>query len=139
MNELTLSILKPDALARNITGAINKMIEDAGLKIVAQKQTTLSKEVVERFYSIHKHRPFFSELVSYMIQGPVILQVLCGKDAIKKYRDLMGATNPAEAAPNTIRARFSESIDANTVHGSDSPENAATEIALFFAQTEIFI
>lgn len=139
MNQLTLSILKPDATAKNITGAINKMIEDAGLRIVAQKRVLLTKNIAEKFYEVHKNRPFFNDLINFITQGPVVLQVLYGPDAIKKYRDIMGATNPAEAAQGTIRATFSESIDANTVHGSDSPENAEKEIALLFAQSEIIL
>ncbi|CAK8163520.1 nucleoside diphosphate kinase [Candidatus Xenohaliotis californiensis] len=138
MNEITLSILKPDAVSKNITGSINKMIEDIGLKIVAQKMVLLNEKLVKKFYDIHKDKPFFDDLVNYMLQGPVVLQVLSGDNAVIKYRNLMGATNPKDAAAGTIRATFSKSIDANTVHGSDSIENAAKEIDLFFKKSEIF-
>jgi len=135
--ERTFSILKPDATARNLTGAINAMIEQAGLRIVAQKRVRITREQAKKFYAVHKERPFFADLVDFMVSGPVVVQVLEGENAIAKYRDIMGATNPANAAPGTIRADLAESIEANTVHGSDSPENAAIEIAYFFAQTEI--
>ena len=133
----TFSIIKPDATARNLTGAINAKIEEAGLRIIAQKRIRLSKEQAEGFYAVHKERPFFGDLVSFMISGPVVVQVLEGEDAIAKYRDVMGATNPENAEPGTIRKEFAESIEANSVHGSDSDENAATEIAFFFSDDEI--
>jgi nucleoside-diphosphate kinase len=135
--ERTLSIIKPDATRRNLTGAINDRFEKAGLRIVAQKRLRLSKEVAERFYAVHAARPFYNDLVSFMSSGPVVAQVLEGEGAIAKNRDIMGATNPANAAPGTIRKDFAESIEANSVHGSDSPETAAQEIAFFFAGTEI--
>lgn len=135
--EYTFSIIKPDATEKNITGKINAYIEVAGLKIVAQKMARLSRDQVEAFYAIHKERPFFNDLVSFMLSGPVVLQVLKGEDAIATYRKVMGATNPKDADAGTIRADFSESIDANSVHGSDSLENAKTEIALFFTPEEI--
>lgn len=135
--ERTLSIIKPDATRRNLTGKINARFEEAGLRIVAQKRLRLTKEQAEGFYAVHRERSFFPELVSFMISGPVVVQVLEGEGAVLKNRDTMGATNPANAAPGTIRADFAESIEANSVHGSDSLENAAIEIAYFFAQTEI--
>ena len=135
--ERTLSILKPDATRRNLTGKINARFEDAGLRIVAQKRLQLTKAQAEGFYAVHKERPFFGELVSFMISGPVVVQVLEGENAVVKNREIMGATNPANAADGTIRKDFAESIEANSVHGSDSPENAATEIDYFFAQIEI--
>ncbi|MDR1267788.1 MAG: nucleoside-diphosphate kinase [Holosporales bacterium] len=135
--ERTLSILKPDATARNITGKINAKFEEAGLRIVAQRRTRVTREEAEQFYAIHKERPFFADLCSFMSSGPVVAQVLEGEGAIKKHRDIMGATNPKEAAPGTIRAEFSLSIDENTVHGSDSAETAAEEIRFFFRETEI--
>ena len=135
--ERTFSILKPDATARNLTGAINAMIEQAGLRIVAQKRVRITREQAEKFYAVHKERPFFGELVDFMISGPVVVQVLEGDNAVARNRDIMGATNPANAAPGTIRKDFAESIEANSVHGSDSLENAANEIAFFFAGTEI--
>ena len=135
--ERTFSILKPDATARNLTGAINAMIEQAGLRIVAQKRVQITRAQAEQFYGVHKARPFFGELVEFMISAPVVVQVLEGDNAIVKYRDVMGATNPANADAGTIRKDFAESIEANSVHGSDSPENAATEIAYFFAGTDI--
>lgn len=135
--ERTFSIIKPDATRRNLTGAINAKIEAAGLRIVAQKRIHMSKAVAESFYGVHKARPFFNDLVSFMISGPVVVQVLEGEGAIAKYRDVMGATNPANAAAGTIRKEFAESIEANSVHGSDAPETAAVEIAYFFAGTEI--
>ena len=135
--EQTLSILKPDATRRNLTGAINAKLEAAGLRIVAQKRAHLTREQIEGFYAVHKARPFFNDLCSFMISGPVVLQVLEGENAVLKNRDIMGATNPANAAAGTIRKEFAESIEANSVHGSDSLENAAIEIAYFFSQTEI--
>ena len=136
-NERTLSILKPDATRRNLTGKINARFEDAGLRIVAQKRLQLSKQQAEKFYAVHAARPFYNDLVSFMISGPVVVQVLEGDNAVARNRDIMGATNPANAAPGTIRKDFAESIEANSVHGSDSAENAATEIAYFFAGIEI--
>ncbi|WP_133127257.1 nucleoside-diphosphate kinase [Legionella nagasakiensis] len=136
--ELTLSIIKPDAVAKSVIGQIYARFEQAGLNIVAAKMLHLSKEQAERFYAIHKDRPFFNELVSFMTSGPVMIQVLEGKNAVAKHRDIMGATNPKEAAPGTIRADFAESIDANAVHGSDSHETAAQEIAFFFEPHEIY-
>ena len=133
----TFSIIKPDATARNLTGAINAMIEQAGLRIVAQKRVRITKEQAEKFFAVHKARPFFGELVDFMISGPVVVQVLEGDNAISKYRDVMGATDPAKAAPNTIRKVHAQSIEKNSVHGSDSAENAATEIVQFFADKEI--
>jgi nucleoside-diphosphate kinase len=135
--ERTLSIIKPDATRRNLTGAVNDRFEKAGLKIVAQKRLHMSKEVAGKFYAVHKERPFYNDLVAFMSSGPVVVQVLEGEGAIAKNRDIMGATNPANAAPGTIRKDFAESIEANSVHGSDSPETAAQEIAFFFAETEI--
>jgi len=135
--ERTFSIIKPDATARNLTGAINAVIEKAGLRIIAQKRVMISRAQAEAFYAVHRQRPFFGELVDFMISGPVVVQVLEGEGAIAKNRDIMGATNPANAAPGTIRKDFAESIEANSVHGSDSPETAAQEIAFFFAGTEI--
>jgi nucleoside-diphosphate kinase len=135
--ERTFSIIKPDATRRNLTGAINAKIEAAGLRIVAQKRIHMSKAQAESFYGVHKARPFFNDLVSFMISGPVVVQVLEGEGAIAKYRDVMGATNPANAAAGTIRKEFAESIEANSVHGSDAAETAAVEIAYFFAGTEI--
>lgn len=135
--ERTLSIIKPDATKRNLTGQINSRFEAAGLRIVAQKRVQLSKEVAEGFYAVHSERPFFNDLVSFMISGPVVVQVLEGEGAIAKNREIMGATNPADAAEGTIRKDFAESIEANSVHGSDAPETAAEEIAYFFAGTEI--
>jgi len=133
----TFSIIKPDATARNITGAINAKIEEAGLRIIAQKRIRLSQEQAEGFYAVHKERPFFNDLVSFMVSGPVVVQVLEGEDAIAKYREVMGATNPADAADGTIRKEFAESIEANSVHGSDAPETAAQEIPFFFSDDEI--
>jgi nucleoside-diphosphate kinase len=135
--ERTLSIIKPDATRRNLTGAINDRFEKAGLRIVAQKRLHMSKEVAGKFYEVHKERPFYRSLVDFMSSGPVVVQVLEGKSAIAKNRDVMGATNPANAAPGTIRKDFAESIEANSVHGSDSPETAAQEIAFFFAGIEL--
>ncbi|MHA6288382.1 nucleoside-diphosphate kinase [Maricaulis sp. CAU 1757] len=133
----TFSIIKPDATARNLTGAINAKIEEAGLRIIAQKRIRLSREQAEGFYAVHKERPFFNDLVGFMISGPVVVQVLEGENAIAKYRDVMGATNPEDAADGTIRKEFAESIEANSVHGSDAPETAAQEIPFFFSDDEI--
>jgi nucleoside-diphosphate kinase len=133
----TFSIIKPDATARNITGKVNTMIEAAGLKIIAHKRLHLTQAQAEGFYAVHRERGFFADLVGFMISGPVIVQVLEGEDAVPTYRAIMGATNPANADAGTIRKELAESIEANTVHGSDSEENAAIEIAYFFAQTEI--
>ncbi|HYI70741.1 MAG TPA: nucleoside-diphosphate kinase [Skermanella sp.] len=135
--ERTLSIIKPDATRRNLTGKINARFEEAGLRIVAQKRIRLTKEQAEKFYEVHAERSFFNELVSFMTSGPVIVQVLEGENAVVANRDIMGATNPANAAPGTIRKDFAESIEANSVHGSDSPENAASEIKFFFSKSEI--
>jgi len=133
----TFSIIKPDATRRNVTGAINKMIEDAGLRIVAQKRIHMTEAQAQEFYIVHKERPFYGELVNFMISGPVVVQVLEGTDAVATYRDVMGATNPADADEGTIRKAFAESIEANSVHGSDSDDNAAIEIAHFFTEDEI--
>lgn len=135
--EQTLSIIKPDAVAKNVIGQIYQRFEDAGLKIIAAKMKHLSQQEAEGFYAVHKDRPFFADLVKFMTSGPVMIQALQGEDAIKTNRDLMGATNPAEAQAGTIRADFAESIDANAVHGSDAAETAAVEIAYFFASTEV--
>lgn len=135
--ERTLSIVKPDATRRNLTGKINTKFEDAGLRIVAQKRVQLTEAQAGKFYEVHKERPFFKDLVSFMASGPVVVQVLEGPDAVAANRKIMGATNPANADAGTIRKEFAESIDANSVHGSDSLENARTEIAFFFAETEI--
>ncbi len=135
--ERTLSIIKPDATRRNKTGAINAVIEDAGLRIIAQKRIVLSEGQAEGFYAVHKERPFFRDLVTFMMSGPVVVQALEGDNAVAKYRDVMGATNPANAAEGTIRKLFAESIEANSVHGSDSLENAQREIAFFFTDAEI--
>jgi nucleoside-diphosphate kinase len=135
--ERTLSIIKPDATRRNLTGAINDRLERAGLRIVAQKRLHLSRGQAEAFYAVHRERPFFASLVEFMTSGPVVVQVLEGADAVAKNREVMGATNPANAAAGTIRKDFAESIEANSVHGSDSAENAAAEIAFFFAGIEI--
>ena len=133
----TFSIIKPDATRRNLTGAINDRLEKAGLRIVAQKRLHLSKAQAEAFYGVHRERPFFGSLVEFMTSGPVVVQVLEGEDAVAKNREVMGATNPANAAAGTIRKDFAESIEANSVHGSDSAENAAIEIAFFFSGIEI--
>ncbi|MEW4466512.1 nucleoside-diphosphate kinase [Parasphingorhabdus sp. JC815] len=133
----TFSIIKPDATKRNLTGAVTKMLEDAGLRVIASKRIHMTREQAEGFYAVHKERPFFGELVEFMISGPVVVQVLEGENAMQRNRDIMGATNPAEAAPGTIRKEFAESIEANTVHGSDSDENAEIEIAYFFNEDEI--
>jgi nucleoside-diphosphate kinase len=135
--ERTLSIIKPDATRRNLTGKINAKFEDGGLRIVAQKRVQLSKAQAEQFYGVHRERPFFNDLVSFMISGPVVLQVLEGENAIARNREIMGATNPANAAEGTIRKEFAESIEANSVHGSDAPDTAAQEIAFFFAGIEL--
>jgi len=133
----TFSIIKPDATARNLTGKVNAKIEEAGLRIIAQKRIRLSEEQAGGFYAVHKERPFYNDLVKFMMSGPVVVQVLEGENAIAKYREVMGATNPAEADAGTIRAEFAQSIDANTVHGSDAPETAAEEIPFFFSNDEI--
>jgi nucleoside-diphosphate kinase len=135
--ERTFSIIKPDAAARNLTGAINAMIEQAGLRIVAQKRVRISREQAQTFYAVHRQRPFFPELVEFMTSGPVVVQVLEGENAIAKYRDLMGATDPAKADAGTIRKVHAKSITENSVHGSDSPETAEKEIAQFFSGNEI--
>jgi nucleoside-diphosphate kinase len=135
--ERTFSILKPDATERNLTGAINAIIEKAGLRIVAQKRVLISRQQAERFYAVHRERPFFRELVDFMISGPVVVQVLEGENAIAKYREVMGATDPAKAAAGTIRKTHAKSIGENSVHGSDAPETAAKEIAQFFSENEI--
>jgi nucleoside-diphosphate kinase len=135
--ERTFSIIKPDATARNLTGAINAMIEGAGLRIIAQKRVRITREQAETFYGVHRERPFFGELVTFMTSGPVIVQVLEGEGAIAKYRDVMGATDPKKAADGTIRKTHALSIGENSVHGSDAPETAAIEIAQFFSGNEI--
>ena len=135
--ERTLSIIKPDATKRNLTGLINAKFENAGLKIIAQKRLQLTKSMAEKFYEIHKDRPFFNDLVDFMISGPVVVQVLEGDNAVKLNRDVMGATNPDDAEEGTIRKEFAESIEANSVHGSDSSENAKIEISFFFADIEL--
>ena len=136
--ERTLSIIKPDAVAKNVIGEIYSRFEKAGLKVAASKMKQLSRAEAEGFYAVHRERPFFNALVEFMISGPVMIQVLQGENAVLKNRELMGATNPKEAAPGTIRADFADSIDANAVHGSDSLENAAIEIAYFFPATDVF-
>lgn len=136
--ERTLSIIKPDATKRNLTGLINAKFENAGLKIIAQKRLQLTRSMAEKFYEIHKDRPFFNDLVDFMISGPVVVQVLEGDNAVKLNRDVMGATNPDDAEEGTIRKEFAESIEANSVHGSDSLENAQNEISFFFANIELF-
>ena len=136
--EQTLSIIKPDATSRNITGQVNSLIEKSGLKIIGQKRIKLTKETAGKFYEVHKDRPFFQDLVSFMVSGPVIVQVLQGNNAVALYRKVMGATNPKEAEVGTIRKEFALSIEANSVHGSDSIENAKKEISFFFSETEIF-
>jgi nucleoside-diphosphate kinase len=135
--EQTFSILKPDATQRNLTGAVNAVIEKAGLRIVAQKRIQLTRKEAETFYGIHRERPFFGELVEFMTSGPVVVQVLEGENAVAKYREVMGATNPANADEGTIRKQFAQSVGENTVHGSDSAENAKMEIAQFFSGNEI--
>ncbi len=136
-NERTLSIIKPDATRRNLTGAINAKIEGAGLRIVAQKRVKWRKKEAEAFYRVHRERPFYKDLVKFMTSGPIVMQVLEGDDAVARYREVMGATNPANASSGTIRKEFAESIEANSVHGSDSPENARKEIRLCFKAAEI--
>ena len=133
----TFSIIKPDATRRNLTGAVTKMLEDAGLRVVASKRIHMTREQAEGFYGVHRERPFFGELVDFMMSEPVVVQVLEGEDAVTRNRDIMGATNPADAAPGTIRKELALSIGENTVHGSDSEENAAIEIAFFFKDEEI--
>ena len=133
----TLSIIKPDATERNLTGKINSRFEEKGLRIVAQKRIHLSRRQAGQFYAVHKERPFFNDLVEYMVSGPVVVQVLEGENAVAKNREIMGATNPADAAAGTIRKDFAENIERNSVHGSDSPENADIEIRFFFSDTEI--
>ena len=133
----TFSIIKPDATRRNLTGAVTKMLEEAGLRVVASKRIHMTREQAEGFYAVHKERPFFGELVEFMMSEPVVVQVLEGEDAVAKNREVMGATNPADAAPGTIRKELALSIGENTVHGSDSEENAAIEIAYFFKDEEI--
>ena len=133
----TLSIIKPDATRRNLTGSINAKFEQAGLNIIAQKRLQLTKDMAQKFYEIHKDRPFFNDLVDFMISGPVITQVLRGENAVKVNREVMGATNPKDAEKGTIRKEFAESIEANSVHGSDSLENAKSEISFFFAEIEL--
>ena len=136
--ERTLSIIKPDAVAKNVIGEIYSRFEKSGLKVVAAKMKHLSKQEAEGFYAVHRERPFFAALVDFMISGPVMIQALQGENAVLKHRELMGATNPKDAAPGTIRADFADSIDANAVHGSDSLENAAIEIAYFFPATDVY-
>lgn len=135
--ETTLSIIKPDATRRNLTGKINAIFEEKGLKIVAQRRILLSEKMAQKFYEIHKDRPFYADLVKFMTSGPVVVQALRGENAVAKNREIMGATNPKDAADGTIRKLFAESIEANSVHGSDSLENAANEVAFFFAGCEI--
>jgi nucleoside-diphosphate kinase len=135
--ERTFSIIKPDATRRNLTGAVNQRIEGAGLRIIAQRRIRMSREQAEGFYGVHRERPFFGTLVQFMTSGPVVVQVLEGENAVAKYREVMGATDPAKAAAGTIRKDFAESIEANSVHGSDSADNAKTEIAFFFKPEEI--
>jgi len=135
--ERTLSIIKPDAVAKNVIGKIYSRFEDGGLRIVAAKMVHLSREQAENFYAVHRERPFFKDLVDFMISGPVMVQVLEGEDAIAKNREIMGATDPKNAAPGTIRADFAETVDENAVHGSDAPETAATEIAFYFGTAEL--
>ena len=135
--ERTFSIIKPDATARNLTGAINAMIEQAGLRIIGQRRVKITREQAERFYGVHRERPFFGELVDFMISGPVVVQVLEGDNAIAKYREIMGATDPSKAAAGTIRKVHAKSIGENSVHGSDAPDTAAREIAQFFSDNDI--
>ena len=135
--ERTLSIIKPDATRRNITGKIVATLEEAGLRVVAQRRIRLSRDQAEAFYAVHKERPFYDSLCDFMTSGPVVVQVLEGDNAIEKNREVMGATNPADAAPGTIRALYAENVEANSVHGSDAPETAAKEIPFFFADVEI--
>lgn len=138
MSERTLSIIKPDAVAKNVVGEIYARFEKTGLRVVAVKRTQLTRAEAEQFYGVHKSRSFFNDLVEFITSGPVMIQVLQGDNAIQKHRDIMGATDPKQALPGTIRADFADSIDANAVHGSDSPETAAQEIAYFFAGTDIY-
>ena len=133
----TFSIIKPDATRRNLTGAVTKMLEEAGLRVVASKRIQMSEDQAKKFYEVHAERPFYGELVEFMTSGPVVVQVLEGEDAVKRNRDVMGATNPADAEDGTIRKTYAESIEANSVHGSDSDENAANEIDFFFSKDEI--
>lgn len=133
----TFSIIKPDATRRNLTGGVISLLEGAGLRVIASKRIQMSKQQAEGFYAVHKERPFYGELVDFMLSGPVVVQVLEGEDAVKRNRDIMGATNPADAAEGTIRKTFAESIEANSVHGSDSEENARIEIDFFFKPEEI--
>ena len=135
--ERTLSILKPDATRRNLTGAINQRFEDAGLRIVAQRRLRLTREQAQQFYAVHAERAFYDDLCDYMTSGPIVAQVLEGENAVVRNREIMGATNPANADKGTIRKDFGESVEANSAHGTDSPENAAIEVAFFFAQTDI--
>ena len=135
--ERTFSIIKPDATQRNLTGAVNSVIEKAGLRIVAQKRIRMTRQQAETFYAVHRERPFFGELVEFMISGPVVVQVLEGENAIARYREVMGATNPANAVDGTIRKLFAKSTGENTVHGSDAPDTAAQEIAQFFSGNEV--
>ena len=137
MSERTFSIIKPDATRRNLTGKVNAVIEDAGLRIVAQRRIRLSQAQAEKFYEVHKERPFYGELVEFMTSGPVVVQVLEGDDAVAKYREVMGATNPAQAADGTIRKLFARNVGENSVHGSDSADNALIEIGQFFTGAEI--
>jgi len=137
MTERTFSIIKPDATRKNLTGKVNAVIEDAGLRIVAQKRIKMSRAQAEEFYGVHKERPFFGELVDFMTSGPVVVQVLEGEGAVARYREVMGATNPAQAAEGTIRRLYAESVGENSVHGSDSLDNAKIEIAQFFTDAEI--
>ena len=135
--ERTFSIIKPDATRRNLTGAINARLEEAGLRIIGQRRIRMSRDQAENFYGVHRERPFFNDLVAFMTSGPVVVQVLEGENAVARYREIMGATNPEQAAPGTIRKDFAESIEANSVHGSDSAENAAIEIGHFFTKDQI--
>ena len=137
MTERTFSIIKPDATRRNLTGKVNAVIEDAGLRIVAQRRIRMSKAQAEKFYEVHAARPFYGELVEFMMSAPVVVQVLEGDNAVARYREVMGATNPADAAPGTIRALYAESVGENSVHGSDSTDNARLEIAQFFTDADI--
>jgi nucleoside-diphosphate kinase len=137
MSERTFSIIKPDATKRNLTGKINAVIEDAGLRIVGQKRIKMSRAQAEKFYEVHKERPFYGELVEFMTSGPVVVQVLEGDNAVAKYREVMGATNPEQAAPGTIRKLYANNVGENSVHGSDSQDNAAIEIAQFFTDAEV--
>jgi len=137
MSERTFSIIKPDATRRNLTGKVNVVIEEAGLRIVGQRRIQLSRAQAEKFYEVHKGKGFYDELVGFMTSGPVVVQVLEGEDAVARYREVMGATNPANAAPGTIRQLYAESFTGNSVHGSDSPENAAIEIGQFFTEADI--